>query len=147
MQKRIADGLEWIIHHGFGRLLGKTIRYRYVTVAVALATITVMWAYYDSGRIDFSFVPKVEAERVTAEVEMPFGTPVEDTKRAQQRLLAAAHEILEANGGDRIVRVNEFPAQGREGVINAMGALRNAPTVQLEVEDSNGALRIVNYVR
>ncbi len=88
----------------FRRLLEVALAWRYVTLAIAFGLLVVTVGLVGSGRIDFSFFPKVESERVTAAVNMPYGTPVEDTRKVQQRLLASAREVLEAHGGDRIVR-------------------------------------------
>lgn len=94
----------WVRDHPFRRLLDLALAWRYATLAIAFGVLVFCIGLVASGRINFSFMPKVEAERVTALVNMPYGTPVEETRKVQQLLLAGAHEVLEANGGDSIVR-------------------------------------------
>ncbi len=94
----------WLRDHPFRRTLELALAWRYLTLAIAFGLLVLCLGLIASGRIDFLFAPRVEAERVTAVVNMPYGTPVEDTRRVQQRLLAGAREVLEANGGDRILR-------------------------------------------
>jgi multidrug efflux pump subunit AcrB len=93
----------WLRDHPFRWLLELTLTWRYATLTVALGLLVFCIGLIGSGRIDFSFFPKVEAERVTAIVDMPYGTPVEETRAVQQRLLAAADEVVEANGGPSIL--------------------------------------------
>ena len=94
----------WVRDHPFRRLLEVAMHWRYATMAAAFGLLVVAIGLMASGRIDFSFIPKIEAERVTAAVSMPYGTPIEDTRKVQQRLLAAVHEVVAANGGDEILR-------------------------------------------
>ena len=94
----------WLRDHPFRRLLDLALGWRYATLAIAFGLLVVCVGLVGSGRIDFSFIPRVEAERVTAAVNMPYGTPIEDTRKVQQRLLASAREVLADHGGDRIVR-------------------------------------------
>lgn len=94
----------WLRDRPFRRLLDVALRWRYASLAAAFGLLVVSLGLVGSGRIDFSFIPKVETERITAAVNMPYGTPIEETRRVQQRLLAGAHEVLEANGGDSILR-------------------------------------------
>jgi multidrug efflux pump subunit AcrB len=94
----------WLRDHPFRRMLQLALAWRYATLAIAFGLLITSLGLVASGRIDFSFIPKVEAERVTAAVNMPFGTPIDETRKVQQRLLEGAHEVIEANGGDAIVR-------------------------------------------
>ena len=126
----------WLRDHPFRRLLEAALAWRYATVAVAFGLLVICLALVGSGRIDISFFPKVEGDRVTAAVNMPYGTPVEDTREVQRRLLAAAHEVLETHGGDSIVRgvyaqVGAPPAA--EGIVNIGEAAGGAHLTNVSV--------------
>jgi multidrug efflux pump subunit AcrB len=128
--------LQWLRDRPFRRLLELALAWRYATLAVAFGLLVICAGLVGSGRIDFSFIPKVEAERVTAAVSMPHGTPVEETRKVQQRLLAAAHEVLQASGGDSIVRgvytqVGAPPA--REGMVRVGEAVTGAHLTNVSV--------------
>jgi len=47
-----------------------------IVIFVSLSTLVFSWVY--SGRVDSSFVPKVESTRIDAEVEFPAGAPLKD---------------------------------------------------------------------
>lgn len=119
----------WLRDHPFRRMLDLALTWRYATLAIAFGLLVVCIGLVASGRIDFSFVPKVEAERVTAAVNMPFGTPIQETRKVQQQLLAGAHHVLEANGGDSILR----------GIYTQVGAPPAAEGMVVIGEEASGA--------
>lgn len=47
-----------------------------IIIFISLATLVFSWVY--SGRVDSSFVPKIESTRIDAEVEFPTGAPLKD---------------------------------------------------------------------
>jgi multidrug efflux pump subunit AcrB len=103
LQRRIAAGLEWFIHHAFEPVLEQALRHRYVTVTAAVATLTVMWAYYDSGRIDFSFRPRIQSDRLDAEVVLPYGAPIEDVRRVAKQIEQAGLRAVERADGNSML--------------------------------------------
>ena len=98
-QRRIAAGLEWFIHHAFEPVLGQAVRHRYVTVAAALATLIVMWSYWDTGRIEYSFRPSIQATRLDAEITLPYGAPIEDVRDVADRIERAGHRAIARTDG------------------------------------------------
>ena len=80
------------------------LHFRYITIAGAVALLLFIIGMIASGRIDFSFMPKTEHEQISATVQMPFGTPVRQTRAVQQEMLEAAEQIIAENGGMDIVR-------------------------------------------
>lgn len=96
--------LIWFRNHTFKPSLHIALRWRYLTVALALGLLIFCIGLVKSGRIDFSFMPKIEHDRITANLTMPVGTPVEQTREVQKQLLAAAESIIDENGGESIVK-------------------------------------------
>jgi len=107
----------WVRDHPFKTALEALLRWRYATLAVAAGVLALIGALVGSGRIDFAFMPKVEAERITANVNMPYGTPVEQTRPVHAQLLEAAGV---AHAGWRATR-----RRGHRG--RRRGALRRPP--------------------
>ena len=104
LQRRIAAGLEWFIHRAFEPVLKQALRYRYVTVTAAVATLVTMWAYYDSGRIEFSFRPQIQADRLDAEVLLPYGAPIEDVRGIAERIEKAGLRAVERADGKAMMK-------------------------------------------
>ena len=92
-QQRTADGLVWVARSVYEPLLEVALRWRYVTAAIGIATLTLTGALVLSGRITFRFFPSVEAEFITAEVTMPLGTPIAATLQAVAKFEAGASRL------------------------------------------------------
>jgi multidrug efflux pump subunit AcrB len=56
------------------------------------------------GRIGFTFMPRIESDIVSAQIVLPFGSSVEETRLVEERVAEALDEVVAANGGDAIVR-------------------------------------------
>lgn len=133
----------WLRDNPFRKMLHLALTWRYATLAIAFGLLFICIGVMASGRIDFSFIPKVEGDRVTAAASMPYGTPIEVTRDVQRRLLEGAREVIEANGSDAIIRgiytqVGAPPAA--EGMVNvgqqATGAhLTNVSIYMVPIDD------------
>ncbi len=87
------DSLEW------------ALRWRYVTIALALSVLIASLGIVGGGWIKFYFFQNVEADNVVAELLMPLGTPVDKTARVVRQLEASAlklQEELRAEGEDSV---------------------------------------------
>ena len=73
--------------------LARVLEWRYAALATAVALLLLTAGVLASGRIAFSFFPKVEADYVSAALTMPQGTPVEVTAAAVEQLERAALEV------------------------------------------------------
>lgn len=104
LQTRFSAGFFKLLHTVIAPLLLKTIRFRYLTVAVAVAVLAATLGYVASGRMGMVMFPRVEADFAYAEVAMPFGTPVSRTEAAVDRLVRTAADLAEKNGGASLVR-------------------------------------------
>ncbi len=92
----------------FRALAHLTFRWRYATVALAVASLIIALGALSGGRIGFQFFPSPEAERVTARIVMAAGTPqdvVRDTvaeaeaalERAVQQLAPPGEVLIDAS--------------------------------------------------
>lgn len=91
--------LSWFISRPYRSFLGLCIRYRYTTVAAAIAILMAAMGVVRGGVIKFEFMPRVDGDQVTASLKMPLGTPVEETARIQKMIVDKGMEV--AAGYDR----------------------------------------------
>ncbi len=103
-QERFGRGLERFVERRYRPFLGRLLRHRYLTVSVGLAALILCFGWLAGGRIKFFFFPRVESDIVRASIELPYGAPVEETRRIAMHVSDIAREIVAENGGDRIVR-------------------------------------------
>jgi len=96
----------------FAPFLDKALRNRGLTISVGLAVLLGNCGYVASGRIEWTFMPKVDSDVITAKANLPFGVPIEASREVRQRLISSAKAIIAENGGDGIV----------EGMFTQVGA-------------------------
>ena len=90
------------IHGVYGPALDRCVRYRYVTMAVGVAVLTVIGGYVASGRIGFILMPKADADYAYVMAVLPVGSPLAGVAAVRDSLEKAATEVASANGGDQL---------------------------------------------
>ncbi len=76
--------------HHYKWLLERAVRYRYVTMALAVAGLLIALGLVAGGRVPFVFVQKMDSETIVVSVRMPVGTPIEETQRTMEAIEALA---------------------------------------------------------
>lgn len=119
--------LHHFIHHRYRSQLERALRWRYLTVAAALAIVIVSLGVV-VGRMPFTFLPKIEGDVITAHLRMPVGTPFEDTKRITERIAGVAQDIVTAE------------SEGRDGTISRglFQDLGAASSIEVEIDGPIG---------
>jgi multidrug efflux pump subunit AcrB len=85
--------LQRLINGPYRRLLEFCLRFRYSTVAAALTMLLLSFGLVGGGVVKFRFMPEVDGDVITATLQMPFGTPVEDTSLVVARITGSAKEL------------------------------------------------------
>ena len=103
-QQRIANGLGAVGRNVYRPGLAFALRWRYLALATAVATLVLTAGIVLGGRVAFHFFPAPEAELITASVALPEGTPVAATSVAVARLETGAARlrgnVLDRTGQD-----------------------------------------------
>lgn len=103
-QKRFASALSHVIENAYRPSLRIALEFRYLTVAVGLALLIFMIGLVVSGRIQFTFMPSLDADEIQANATLTFGAPIEDTRAVADLLVETAMEVMTENGGMDISR-------------------------------------------
>ena len=98
-------------------------RNRYGTIAISVAMLVIAVATLVSGRIPFTFLPKIDADFVQVNAVLPVGVPVERTIEVQDRLLAGLAKTIEESGGVDVVD-NVYGVLG--GSVGGFGPVQQA---------------------
>jgi len=101
-QTAFSERFEGFIMKRFVPLLRAVLRARYVSLASAFALLIITFGYLASGRMEFTFMPKIEIDVVFAQLRMPYGTPVATSKQHLTRMVTAAKEVMEESGGEEV---------------------------------------------
>ncbi len=89
-QKFLRDSLDKFVYGPFAKLVMFAVKWRYVTLALAVSALMLMVGARLGGYINFTFLNQVDSNNVFAILEMPQGTPIEVTTRIAKRIEAAA---------------------------------------------------------
>jgi len=120
----VARRLQQFIHGPLERALEYATASYGVVISTGVALLLVMAGLVGGGYIRFSFLPEVEGELVTAQLEMPVGTSAEQTERITNRLEQTGRETVRTLQADLpeshpdILR-NTFVSVGRQPQANS----------------------------
>jgi len=103
-QERVADGLLRFINKVYRPVLDCCMQWRYATVAVGIGILSITLAYVGSGRQGLTMMPKVESDYAYVVAELPYGSAVAKSEAVRDKFLAAANRVMEANGGEQLVK-------------------------------------------
>lgn len=86
----------------YGPILTLTLKYRYLVIAVGLATLITTAGYVGSGRMGFELFPSVESDSAYAGVVFPVGTASSKVSAVLDKVVNAAKQVVNENGGDQL---------------------------------------------
>jgi len=108
----------------YGALIAWCVRFRYLTLAMGTAILTIVAGYVLSGRIGLILMPRVEADFSYASAVLPVGCPMSQAIAVRERLEEAARGVAAENGGADLFE--GFFAVIRENRIEAYAYLTDA---------------------
>ncbi|MCF6291003.1 MAG: efflux RND transporter permease subunit [Desulfobacterales bacterium] len=100
-RRHFVAALNRFVQGPYQRVLDTCLEFRYVTLAAALSILLLSVGLVAGGLIKFTFMPEVDGDRVIADLTMPRGTPVEETGRYHDRMVAKAREVVAAYDRER----------------------------------------------
>ncbi len=103
-QKKVSGAISTLISKVYGPFLKFSLRFRYISVAVGVIILLTTIAYIKSGRMGIVMFPKVESDFSYATVELPVGTPVEETRKVHDLLLDSAGKLIEQTGREQQIK-------------------------------------------
>ncbi|MGD2108627.1 MAG: efflux RND transporter permease subunit [Phycisphaerae bacterium] len=115
LQARFASAFDNLVIRVYEPLLRRALSHRGMTIAVFLAGLLLVGAWFHSGRINFTFNPRIEGDRVDAEVTVPFGAPFSETRRVANHVERAGLRTAQRFGGRETVLAGWMNGQGRQG--------------------------------
>ena len=106
---RFSISLEWIAKELYSPALTAALRWRYLTIAIALTCLVLTGAFVASGHIKVILLPTDESDKVVAFVTMPPEASVDATRAAvaqvEKAALALRAEIAKEEGEDQFRHV------------------------------------------
>ena len=91
---RFAGLLQRFVDGPYRSTLAFCLRYRYLTLAAALAVLFTTVGLVRGGVIKFVFMPEVDSDQVKINIQMPLGTPVAETGAVQNLIEQTARQVV-----------------------------------------------------
>ena len=147
LQQGVRGGLRRFVDTGYQPALRVALRWRYLTVALALATLIVTGGMVLGGWTGFRFLGALDIGYMTATVTMPQGVPVAATVSALQRLEDGAARLrarLAQDTGLDYFRhvsttVGDQPVQSRGGELFGVTDVASAANIGEVIIELAGA--------
>lgn len=86
--------LERFIQGPYSRILAWCLKNRYATIATAVSIMLISFGVIGGGILKFNFMPEVEGDEIIVNLEMPQGTPIEETIRIQDYIVKKGQEVI-----------------------------------------------------
>ena len=102
VQRAFARALAWFTRRVYGPVLRVALGWRYVTVALMIAVLLIALGWVMSGRMGWGMFPPVPRDYSKFVMNMPVDTPIEVSRAARDRVVAAAEKVIAENGGERL---------------------------------------------
>ena len=99
-----SQTLQTLIHKRYQPFLRVVLVHRYMAAAIGVALLILTGGGVLGGHLSFTFFPGISSQYVRAQVELPYGTPIEQSRKVLARLQNAANAAIEKNGGEAIVQ-------------------------------------------
>lgn len=96
--------LQTFIHTRYQVFLRWALAHRYVTVAIGLALLILTAGFVQGGHIPITFMPAIDSEYVMVQATLPYGTPIDRSRKVLDRLQHAAAAAIEKNGGEAVLQ-------------------------------------------
>ncbi|MBC2717645.1 MAG: efflux RND transporter permease subunit [Desulfobacteraceae bacterium] len=93
-EKFMARIMSWVIQKPYAWLVKFCVRWRYMTVAIGIAVLMLTIGVWASGKIKFTFFPKVEGDVLQCMVTMPSGTPLARTRELVKYIEQAGKDVM-----------------------------------------------------
>ncbi|WP_051630444.1 efflux RND transporter permease subunit [Afifella pfennigii] len=115
LRRALDNGFDWFRDRPFNGIVTLAYRWRYVTVALAVASFLMSIGLVQGGRVSFVFFPSPEAETLRARVEFNAGTPRQQVEEAVARLEGALWQASGELSPEKKLIVASFTTIGEAG--------------------------------
>ncbi|MBN2447597.1 MAG: efflux RND transporter permease subunit [Phycisphaerae bacterium] len=103
-QERLSRAISRMIERGFGPLLDRVLKLRYLTLGTATAVLILIGGYIYSGRMGLVLMPKVEGDEVDATAVLPYGAPLSRLEAVRDQLQQSLDSIGAQYDGNRLIK-------------------------------------------
>lgn len=128
--------------------LDRALRWRYVSLAIAVAILFITLGFIRGGFVGFQLFPRFDSFLITATVEFPDGTPIETTESALDRIERASQQLADefptATGGPLILNTVRLAGGSLSENVTATGhKVGSIQLVLVDTEQRNASSEVI----
>ncbi len=112
VQKKVDRYFQAFLHGPLDRALNYSVRMPFVIIAGGIAMLIIIGSMIPAGIIKNSFFPAIEADIVTASIEMPAGTPIAETEKIARLVEQRGRETYAKYQAEQDDEDSESPLRG-----------------------------------
>ncbi len=116
-QQRFSRFVEWFVQHYYVPVIDMALSRRYLTLSIAVGVFLAVMGLVAGGRVNFTFMPKVDSDVLVGQLEMPYGTSVTETRAVAKRMVQTAQDLIEEMGEGKPVGRGIFSQVGDKGAM------------------------------
>ncbi|WP_262694074.1 efflux RND transporter permease subunit [Kordiimonas aquimaris] len=143
-QKGIADSITNFAQNKYRRIGQWSIRNRYFTMSIFIAVLVIGFGLFSIGYVKKSFMPDIESDEITVNVEMAEGSPYSRSLEVLAQLQAAEkaleEEVNVRTGGEGKLIENWYTRSRRDSVL-AIVKLASPEVRDMSAKDASIRLR------
>ena len=113
-QSVVSRGVERFIERIYAPVARAALRQRWLTLAIGICVALASVGLLMGGQVKRVGFPKEESDWVVVNAGLQYGVSIEETRAVMDRLVTAANQVIEENGGQRINR----------GILSVLGSAR-----------------------
>ncbi|MDG3582147.1 efflux RND transporter permease subunit [Galbibacter pacificus] len=94
-QEKFANGFNTIIDRYYRPFLDKCLKFRYITLCIAVAILIMVGGYGYSDHMGMIMMPEVAADEIEAGVRLPVGTTPDQAEAVAEEITAATQRMFD----------------------------------------------------
>lgn len=141
VQAKVDDYFKAFVNGPLDKALNFAVRMPVVVLFSAIALFVLVIALVPAGIIKTTFLPAIEADKVTASLEMPAGTTIDETAQVARLIEAGGRKAYtdvtgrEANAEDSVLRgiytvIGQGGASGGPSAVQSSGLSSNLASIE-----------------
>lgn len=95
VQKKVDEKYQWFVDGPLDKAVNFAIKMPFIVVAGSVAILIIFASFIPAGIIKVGFFPAVEADIVTARLEMPAGTTIDQTEKIARLIEQKGREVMD----------------------------------------------------
>ncbi len=84
-RRKVSHGMEWFVEHIYTPFVSRAVRWRYVSLSVAISVILITLGLWQGGFVKYVMFPSIDGDVIISTIEFPDGTPIGITREAVQK--------------------------------------------------------------